>query len=288
MVRAPARACYGDGMRALPLLVAILAFSTAALAQESPPPPPLDPPPPAASDVAPLVPAEAPPPVETPSEEKPPDFTPAPPPKVEDKKKAPPVEEPEGGWGGAACMGAMGGCLGGGCLPGAATAVGATILISMIGAGLSEGGCGGVILVVFGAVYGIVIGAPGALLLGPCSACPAATGGVVGAWIDDRDVWPVVLGSIPGLVLAALGTAGTVWGLASLDGAPDLTVPAVILGSSAAVSLLSGPVTVAGVILADGMAEPPPPAARPADEKRVPKPDDPRQDPGKSQVAMRY
>lgn len=273
-------------MRALSLLLAVLFCSASTLAQESPPPPPLEPPP-AATEVTPLAPADAPPPVETPSEEKPPDFTPAPPPKVEDKKKAAAVEEPEGGWGGAACMGSLGGCLGGGCLPGAATTLGAAILISMISAGLSEGGCGGVVLVIFGAIYGIAIGAPGALLLGPCSACPAATGGVVGAWIDDRDIWPVVLGSLPGLALAALGTAGTVWGLFSLDGSADLTLPAVILGTSAAVSLLSGPATVAGVVIADGMAEPPKKDDKPA-AKPVPKADDPRKDSDKSQVAMRY
>ena len=273
-------------MRALPLL-AMLILSTAAVAEESPPPAPLESPPPAAAEVAPLSPADAAPPVETPSDEKPPDFTPAPAPKVEDKKKAPPGEESPGGWGGAACMGSLGGCLGGGCLPGAATGLGAGILVSMITAGLSEGGCGGVLLVVFGAIYGIAIGAPGALLLGPCSACPAATGGVVGAWIDDRDIWPVVLGSLPGLALATLGTAGTVWGLFSLDGATDLTLPAVILGTSAVVSLLSGPATVAGVVITDGMAEAPKKDDKPA-AKPVPKADDPRKDADKSQVAMRF
>lgn len=275
-------------MRTALLVAVVVALARTASAQEAPPPPPLEEAPPPAAEVAPLIPVEEPPPpIEPPTDKKPADFTPAPAPKAAEPKKDP-AKEDSGGFGGSACWGSSLGCVVGGCLPGAGTALGATILISMIGAGLSEGGCGGVILVIFGAIYGIAIGAPSALLLGPCSACPAAAGGVTAAWLEDRSIWPAVLGSLPGLALATLGTAGTVWGLFSLDGSTDMTVPAAILGTSAALSLLSGPATVAGVVLADGMAGPAPPDAKPAEKKPVPKPEDPRKDAGTSQVAMRY
>jgi hypothetical protein len=111
---------------------------------------------------------------------------------------------------------------------------------------------------------------------------------VVGAWLEDRDVWPVVVGSIPGLVLATLGTAGTVWGLLALNDGADLTVPTILLGSSAAASLLSGPATIVGVAIADGMAEPVKPDDKTPVKKATPKPDDPRKDANGAQVVMGY
>ncbi|OGQ26207.1 MAG: hypothetical protein A2138_17945 [Deltaproteobacteria bacterium RBG_16_71_12] len=140
-------------------------------------------------------------------------------------------------------------------------------------------------LLVIGVVYGGVIGAPGALLLGPCASCSAATGGVTMAALNDRDLWPVALGSLPGIALGLLGTGGVLWGIFALDGAADYTLPVALLGTGVGLSLLAGPATVVGISIADAMAGE---GTDEAVKKPVPRPDDPRADPGRSQVAMRY
>lgn len=264
--------------------LAVLTLSSATRAQDAPPPP-LDPPP--ATEVAPPLPAEEapPPPIEPPTEQAPPEFTPAPKPKAPEQK-APKPDAPVVGFGGDACWGSAWSCVGAGCLPGAGTALGAGILISTISAGLAEGGCGGVLLVVIGAIYGIAIGAPSAILLGPCASCGAAVGGVTLAALNDRDLWPVVLGGLPGIGIGLLGSGGVIWGLVALDGANgDFTLPLALLGTGVGLALLSGPATVAGIAIADGAAG----ERKQSDDKRsVPRPSDPRADGDKTQVAMRY
>lgn len=269
-------------MRSMLAVLVLLTYASASQAQDAPPPP-LEPPP--ATEVAPQLPIdEPPPPIEPPSDAKPPDFTPAPKPKPPEKKPPPP-EAPAIGFGGDACWGSATACVGGGCLPGAATALGATILISMISAGVADGSCGGIVLVILGVVYGGIIGAPGALLLGPCASCSAAAGGVTMAALNDRDIVPVVLGSVPGMVLGLLGSGGVLWGLFALDGAVDYTVPVALLGTGVGLALLSGPATVVGISIADAMAG----EIKDEDAKKpVPKPNDPRADPDKTQVAMSY
>ncbi|MBI1944788.1 MAG: hypothetical protein HYS27_03780 [Deltaproteobacteria bacterium] len=270
-------------MRSMLAVLIVAMVASASRAQDAPPEP-LEVPP--AAEVAPPLPVdEPPPPIEPPTDKKPPDFTPAPKPKAPDKKPPPP-EAPAVGFGGDACWGSSMACVGGACLPGAATALGATILISTIGAGVAEGGCGGVVLVILGTVYGIIIGAPGALLLGPCASCSAAAGGITMAALNDRDLLAVTLGSLPGIALGLLGSGGVLWGLLALDGANgDFTVPVALLASGVGLALLSGPATIIGISVADGMA-----GEGTIDDakKPVPKPDDPRADPGKTQVAMRY
>lgn len=274
-------------MRLTLVVLALLASSQAARAQDAPPPPPppLDPPP--AVEVAPpLVPEEEPPPpVEVPSEQAPPEFTPAPKPKAPEQKPPAP-DAPVIGFGGDACWGSALSCVGGGCLPGAGTGLGGAILVSTISAGMAEGGCGGVVLVLFGAIYGGIIGVPSAVLLGPCASCAATVGGATLAALNDRDITPVVLGSIPGMVIGLLGSGGVIWGLLALDGAGgDFTVPLALLGSGAALAFAAGPATVIGIAVADGAAGP----STATDEKRpVPKPVDPRADGDTTQVAMRY
>ncbi len=256
-------------MRTMLSVLTLVAIALPARAQDAPPPP-LEPPPP---------------PIEPPSEHEAPGFTPAPKPKSPETK-APAPDAPAVGFGGDACWGSALSCLGGGCLPGAGTALGATILVSTISAGIAEGGCGGVVLVILGAVYGIAIGAPSAILLGPCASCAAAGGGVTLAALNDRDIWPVVLGSLPGFALGLLGTGGVIAGLVTLDGAAgDFTVPLVLLGTGVGLALVAGPATVTGIAVADGMAGATP---APGDKKPVPKPEDPRADGDKTQVAMRY
>lgn len=269
-------------MRAMLAVLVVLALAPTARAQDAPPPPPEPLP---TTEVAPPLPIdEPPPPIEPPNDNKPPDFTPAPKPKPPDHKPPPP-EAPAIGFGGDACWGSSMACVVGGCLPSAATALGATILISMISAGVADGSCGGIVLVVLGVVYGGIIGAPGALLLGPCASCSAATGGVALAALNDRDLVPVMLGSLPGIALGVLGSGGVLWGLFALDGAVDYTLPVALLGTGVGLALLSGPATVVGISVADAMA-----GESKADDanKAVPKPDDPRSDPDKTQVAMRY
>ncbi len=272
-------------MRSFLVALATVALASTASAQDAPPPP--DEPPPAVL-VPPLPPeaGEVPaPPIEPPVDPKEPGFTPVPKPKAKDK--APPAPDaPVVGFGGDACWGSAVACVGGGCLPGAGTALGATILVSTISAGISEGGCGGVVLVILGTVYGIIIGAPAALLLGPCASCSAAAGGFTLAALNDRDTGPVMIGSIPGIALGLLGTGGVIWGLAALDGANgDFTIPAALLGAGVGLSLLSGPATIAGIAIADGMAGV---SAEDPAKKARPTPDDPRKDPGTATVAMRY
>lgn len=135
------------------------------------------------------------------------------------------------------------GCVFGGCVPALGTAVGAGFLIASLGGQLTTT-C---------ATAGVVIGAPSALVLGPCASGGALAGGLAGAMFDDRDLVPIFIGGLPGLALGVLGTAGAAWGLIELgsSSAADAELAATILGIAAATSLAAGPVTVVGMTLAD-------------------------------------
>src|SRR5206468_8096544 len=89
----------------------------------------------------------------------------------------------------------------------------------------------------------------------PCASGGALAGGLIGAALDDRDLAPIVLGSLPGLGLSAVATAGAIWGLAVLSSSSgDFQTPAVILGTSLLLAAAAGPVTIAGITIADGVA----------------------------------
>ena len=234
-------------------IVIVTASSSPARADEAPPPvpsapnpPPMDPP----DEAKPIEPRpELPTPPAKPDEHKPT-------PKME--PKAPKLEKSNGGFNEGPCWGSTAGCATAGCLPGVGTAVGAAAFVTLVSAALAQGtGIAGVCLAVGGITAGVVIGAPSAVLLGPCASGGALGGGLVGAALDDRDFAPVFIGAAPGVLTGVLASAGAVWGLAVLSNTSgDYTLPAVLLGSSAALALASGPITIIGVTVADGIAGP--------------------------------
>jgi hypothetical protein len=139
------------------------------------------------------------------------------------------------------------GCALGGCGPGIGFAGGTGALIAFLGAPLT-GTC---------AALGVLVGAPAAIVLGPCASGSAAAGGLVGAVADDRDAVPIIIGALPGIAVGILGSAGTIWGLLELGAANGETVlPVTILAISAAASLSAGPVSIAGIAIADTLAGP--------------------------------
>ena len=164
----------------------------------------------------------------------------------------------KGGFGGAACWGSTLGCAGLGCVPGLGTAVGASVLVTFVSAALAQGsGVAGVCLAVFGVGGGIVIGAPSAVVLGPCASAGALGGGLIGAALDDRSFAPVFLGALPGLGAGVLASAGAVWGLVVLSNSSgDYSLPAALLGASAALAMVAGPLTIGGITIADDIAGP--------------------------------
>ncbi|MDP2344063.1 MAG: hypothetical protein Q8O67_24110 [Deltaproteobacteria bacterium] len=259
-------------MRALQITLFALA-AVAAHAEEAspPPPPPLEEAPPPAPEPPPPVEVPAPDPVEDKATPAPaPALPPAEPPPAEGKPAAEPIAT---GFGGSVCRESALGCGLAGCLPAGGTALGGLILLTSISAGLAEGGCGGIVLILVGAVYGVVIGVPSAILFGPCATCGAVSGGVIGAMTSDREVTPVLLGSIPGIAAALIGTGLIAAGLATFsDGQTDQTLPIGLLIAGTAVSALSGPATIAGIAVADGMEQEKKPPLPPAPAPKSPAP----------------
>ncbi len=262
--------------------VLVFALASTAWAQQAPNPVPM--PAPGAPPPAPAAPVPR--PIEPLVPEAPPEEGPARPGgekpgegKPDGKRpgdhEAPKPDVSTGGFGAGPCWGAATGCAALGCLPGLGTGVGAGIFLTTISAALAQGGAGGVCLAVVGVTGGVVVGAPSAVALGPCASGGALVGGLVGAGADDRDLGPVFLGALPGLGAGLLASAGAIWGLVVLSNTSgDFLTPALILGTSTALALAAGPVTVAGITVSDGFAgdHPRAPSKRPHDEPGDDKP----------------
>ncbi|MEW5848650.1 MAG: hypothetical protein AB2A00_07535 [Myxococcota bacterium] len=117
-------------------------------------------------------------------------------------------------------------------------------------------GPGGLVLLIVGVLAGLVLGVPGLFAIGPCGAIGATVGGVAGAWLRRRPAHDVLMGALPGGLLAIGGFLAMVAGLAlgsRIDVAPAPVLGAVtIVGQllflgGAGVSVLSGPVAVVGI-----------------------------------------
>jgi hypothetical protein len=240
-------------MRAAAVAIAFALFASSVARAAEPPPMPVPVPvPEPEAKPAPLEP------------EQPPSTTPEQKPKP--KLPAPEKHPSEGGVFGGACLGSSAGCATLGCLPGLGTAVGGSVLLTSLGFGAAQSGALGVCVILGGVVGGGIVGAPSVVLLGPCASGGALVGGVAGASLDDRSLTPIFLGAIPGLVAGLAATAGAIWGLVVLsNSSADYTTPALILGTSAIVALLSGPITIAGETIADSIASAPAPTTQTAD-----------------------
>jgi hypothetical protein len=236
---------------------AVLASSSASLQVRGAEPPPIPVPPAPQPEVP-----EA-KPIEPPAEPLTPETPPSGPEKTPKRKELPRMPAPEkkpseGGMFGGACLGSALGCGTLGCLPGLGTAVGGSVLLTSLGFGATQGGVLGVCVILGGVVGGGVVGAPSAVLLGPCASGGALIGGVAGASLDDRSLAPVFIGAVPGLIAGLASTAGAIWGLVVLsNSSADYGTPALILASSAILALLSGPITIAGETIADSIAAAP-------------------------------
>jgi hypothetical protein len=175
--------------------------------------------------------------------------------RADPKSALPPADgkgSSSGGFGGPACWGATTVCGALGVLPAFGTLLGTGAFIAGAGAGALTGGAGAACL---GITYGALLGAPSLLVLGPCASGGALVGGVLVAALDDRSPWPVAAGASPGVILGLLGTAGAAWGLIELANASgDFTLPATLLALSAGAAFAAGPVAIAGISIADGLA----------------------------------
>jgi hypothetical protein len=130
------------------------------------------------------------------------------------------------------------------------------------GAYLTSGACAGVGVMAFimGALFAIggssveaatillVVGvgaiAAGAVLF-PLAPCIAAGAAIVGALTSGKDVEPVLLGALPGILMAAAGAVLVL-------GAAVPAVGGVIVAGAGGLLLLAGPAVVVGVALSTG------------------------------------
>ena len=179
-------------------------------------------------------------------------------PKPQPKPKTVAPDKKTGGIEAGACWGSTTGCALGGCAPAVGTGVGAAIFLTFVNAGLAQGGgAAAACLSTVGLGGGIALGVPGVVLLGPCASLGAFAGGLVGAALEERPPVLVVLGGLPGLAVGLVGSLTAIWGLVVLfNTSGDYLVPATLLGASTALALAAGPITVAGMSIADGLGGP--------------------------------
>ncbi|HEY4224023.1 MAG TPA: hypothetical protein VGO62_21855, partial [Myxococcota bacterium] len=181
-------------MSPLAFLVALACAAPPVVNAPNPPPPIEEP----APDAAPPIEAA---PSSPPTPSTPTPSTPTPEHKGKHKGIAP--EQSEGGFAHGACWGATAGAALGACGPAAGTAIGASVLVGSLSAAVAQGGSGfGLVLLAVGVTGGVVIGAPSAVLLGPCGSVGGLVGALLGAAADDRALTPIIFGALPGLIIA--------------------------------------------------------------------------------------
>jgi len=170
-----------------------------------------------------------------------------------------PEEATTSSWGPA--IGACAGCGLCGALPDGVAVAGFALFFVFLDAAVQEGGCGGILLVILGTLYGLVPAYVASVVAGPLVPLGVAGGAAIGAVLADRSPWIPLLGALPGL---ALGTAGSALALLSLfggelqqtEGEPvswnpsdELALGLMVGGLAAA--LAGGPVALIGAVGAD-------------------------------------
>lgn len=159
------------------------------------------------------------------------------PPRAGPKKAAAAKEEEE--WDGNVALASGAGCLAGGVLwPVVLWGVGIPAITALQSNGTtSNDACASMALF-------LACGGLGLIGAAPCSAVSAAGAGALSASLAGRDAWPVLLGSIPGVLLSGLSAVACLCALVPYVGWAAL--PVVLL-----VSALGGPLVVAGASFGD-------------------------------------
>ena len=161
-----------------------------------------------------------------------------------------------------------------GALAGCGATLGVPVLGVCTGVGCAAAGLPfGIVGVGIGVVAGYTIALTSVGCMGPCGTASALGGALIGASIDKEPIEPILIGAAPGVAMSLAGAAGFV-AAAELDSKAnpgDPLVGALLIGSLVT-EFASAPATLAGILIAQSVAEADPPTPPPTVHAPAPPP----------------
>lgn len=154
----------------------------------------------------------------------------------------------------------VGGCIGCTVCGGVPDLVGiaaTTMLLLTLEEAGRTGGCGGVILVLLGAIYFGIPAVVASVIAGPLAPLAAMAGTAIGAAIAGRPFWVPLVGGVPGLLVGVAGSALIIASLTVLSERQaelaryNLPANTTLLLAGIGLAIAGGPVALVGTLGSD-------------------------------------